>query len=432
MRGMIQLSVIVLAAAAGAAMATLFLSDSKPADAASNDRYGDYIMATGAVAVNPRIPTDGVWLLDYKAGKLLGTVIDRNSGKIVGWAEVDLTTEFGLARQADVHFLMTTGYITQGQSALYLAETTTGQFGVYTMGPGPNGVGIVIRRHDLTRFREAVAQGGGGLPPAGSSGLPPTGSGLPPTGSGLPPTGSGLPPAVGGGGLPSAVPPAANGGAPVIPPTSGGTPAQFPTPTNLPTIPGLGSPGAGGMSPGGGKIPPGHVPPAANPLTPSPSGGITPPGSGISSSVGDPRYSGNPSPLSSGNANASWPLPSNNRGYASDPPSATPASSWPPTESHSAATTDSYKTDSYKVTSRSQPPPALSSPARMPPIPPLNPIRNDMLAHNSPAPIPGAGYPPYVYGYPPYAGPYAAPPGTMSPLDPTVLLQHFLRPLPLP
>ena len=49
--------------------------------------------------------------------------------------------------------MMTTGYVTQGQSALYLAETRTGQFGVYTMGPGPNGSGVVIRRHDMTKFR---------------------------------------------------------------------------------------------------------------------------------------------------------------------------------------------------------------------------------------------------------------------------------------
>ena len=48
----------------------------------------------------------------------------QEPGKIVGWAEVDLRTEFGLAERADVHFLMTTGYITQGQSALYLAETS--------------------------------------------------------------------------------------------------------------------------------------------------------------------------------------------------------------------------------------------------------------------------------------------------------------------
>src|SRR5262249_8838316 len=77
------------------------------------------------------------WLLDYRAGKLLGTVIDRNQGKIVGWAEVDLVTEFGVQPKQPVHFLMTTGMIAQGQAALYVAETTTGKFGVYTMGPRP-------------------------------------------------------------------------------------------------------------------------------------------------------------------------------------------------------------------------------------------------------------------------------------------------------
>src|SRR5471030_203829 len=40
--------------------------------AASNDRYQDYIMCAGAVAINPRVPTDGVWMLDYRSGKLLG------------------------------------------------------------------------------------------------------------------------------------------------------------------------------------------------------------------------------------------------------------------------------------------------------------------------------------------------------------------------
>ena len=94
-------------------------------------------------------------------------MIDRVQGKIVGWAEVDLTTEFGLQARADVHFMMTTGYITQGQSALYLAETSTGQFGVYTMGPGANGNGVAIRRHDVTKFRHqqpAAAPAGGNLP----------------------------------------------------------------------------------------------------------------------------------------------------------------------------------------------------------------------------------------------------------------------------
>lgn len=172
-----RLGGVVLAAfgaAVGVAIAMLYLGHPRPAGAASNDRYQDFIMATGAVSVNPKVQTDGVWLLDYKSGKLLGTVIDRNQGKIVGWAEVDLATEFALAPRADVHFLMTTGYITQGQSALYLAETSTGQFGVYTMGPGPNGNGISIRRHDLTKFRQqAVGQPAGGAIPLPGGGMPP-------------------------------------------------------------------------------------------------------------------------------------------------------------------------------------------------------------------------------------------------------------------
>jgi hypothetical protein len=124
--------------------------------ASSNDRYQDYIMCTGAVAINARAPTDGVWMLDYKSGKLLATVIDRTVGKIAGFAEADLVTEFNIPPKQDVHFMMITGTIAQGQAALYVAEVTTGKFGVYSMGPNPDGLGgIVIRRHDLTTFRAA-------------------------------------------------------------------------------------------------------------------------------------------------------------------------------------------------------------------------------------------------------------------------------------
>jgi len=164
MRMATQAVVLALTAAAGVVAALFFATPVRSAGAASNDRYQDFVMATGAVSVNPKIQTDGVWLLDYKAGKLLGTVIDKSQGKIVGWSEVDLRNEFGLAERADVHFVMTTGYITQGQSALYLAETSTGQFGVYTMGPGPNGNGMLIRRHDLTKFRQPAPVGQGNLP----------------------------------------------------------------------------------------------------------------------------------------------------------------------------------------------------------------------------------------------------------------------------
>ena len=123
---------------------------------ANNDRYEDYILCTGAVSQDPRLRTDGVWMLDYRAGKLLGTIIDRNVGKIVGWAEVDLVTEFGLPPRQNVHFLMTAGMINNGQAALYVAEVNSGKFGVYTMGPRKDGQpGVMITRHDLVLFRGA-------------------------------------------------------------------------------------------------------------------------------------------------------------------------------------------------------------------------------------------------------------------------------------
>jgi hypothetical protein len=55
--------------------------------------------------------------------------------------------------------MMTTGVVTNGQAALYLAETTTGKFGVYTMGPRlDNRPGVIIRRHDMVLFRQPAQQ----------------------------------------------------------------------------------------------------------------------------------------------------------------------------------------------------------------------------------------------------------------------------------
>src|SRR5262249_45064761 len=139
----------------GAVGVAFWMAGGKPVEA-GNDRHEDYILCTGPVAALPRVPTDGVWMLDYRSGKLLGTVIDRSAGKIIGWADVDLVAEFGIPPRQNVHFLMTTGLVTNSQAALYVAETTTGKFGVYTMGPRRDGQpGIAIIRHDLTQFRQA-------------------------------------------------------------------------------------------------------------------------------------------------------------------------------------------------------------------------------------------------------------------------------------
>jgi hypothetical protein len=151
---------LLVGLALGGLGAAFYFSRGSTALAASHDRHEDFIMCTGTVATNPRAPTDGVWLLDYRSGKLLGTVVDRTQGKINGWAEVDLVTEFGLRPRADVHFLMTTGQISATQAALYVAETSSGKFAVYTMGQRPDGQpGVMIKRHDLVLFRQAPGKG---------------------------------------------------------------------------------------------------------------------------------------------------------------------------------------------------------------------------------------------------------------------------------
>jgi hypothetical protein len=144
----------------GAIGVGLWFGHERAAQAGSgNDRFEDYILCTGPVSLTAKGQTDGVWLLDYKAGKLLGTVIDRNQGKIIGWAEVDLVTEFNLPPRQNVHFLMVTGQITQTQAALYIAETTSGKFGVYSMAARQdNTPGVVINRHDMVMFRQPAAK----------------------------------------------------------------------------------------------------------------------------------------------------------------------------------------------------------------------------------------------------------------------------------
>ena len=154
MKGLNQWLALLVGLLLGAGGMLLFLGKPKEVQA-YNDRFEDFILCTGPVSVIPRFPTDGVWLLDYRAGKLLGTVIDRNTGKVVSWAEVDLVAEFAIQPKQNVHFMMTTGTITVGQAALYVAETTTGKFAVYTMGPRlDNRPGVIIRRHDMLLFRQ--------------------------------------------------------------------------------------------------------------------------------------------------------------------------------------------------------------------------------------------------------------------------------------
>ncbi len=138
----------------GIAVGSTYQTSAQPALAA-NDRHEDYIMCTGPIQFGPNFDADGIWLLDYRAGKLLGTIVDKNLGKVMGWAEVDLVQEFNLPPKQNVHFMMTTGTQIRGQTVLYLTEINSGRFGVYTMAPRADGTpGMFIRRHDATLFRK--------------------------------------------------------------------------------------------------------------------------------------------------------------------------------------------------------------------------------------------------------------------------------------
>ena len=142
----------------GIAATSGFQQPARPALAA-NDRFEDYVLTTGPIRLGLNIEADGIWLLDYRAGKLLGTIVDRTQGKVNAWATVDLVQEFGIPPKQNVHFLMTTGAPIKGQSALYLTEINSGKFGVYTMAPTMDGKsGMMIRRHSATTFRPPQPQ----------------------------------------------------------------------------------------------------------------------------------------------------------------------------------------------------------------------------------------------------------------------------------
>src|SRR5437667_9245188 len=63
-----QLVVLAVGIGLGVVGSMIFGGPANSLQARPNDRFEDYVMCTGACAVNPRAPSDGVWLLDYKNG----------------------------------------------------------------------------------------------------------------------------------------------------------------------------------------------------------------------------------------------------------------------------------------------------------------------------------------------------------------------------
>lgn len=118
-----------------------------PLVAGGGDRSGESIVVTGPIMIRydegskVQIPLEALYILDYKAGKLVGTVpsmqqTTKGSRYLGTLAERDLAPDFKLDLDTGPRpkFLMTTGSLgaySGGWAPLYVIETTTNQVGVY-------------------------------------------------------------------------------------------------------------------------------------------------------------------------------------------------------------------------------------------------------------------------------------------------------------
>jgi hypothetical protein len=154
------------------------LSNHRPpvARAGGGDRYGDYSLATGPVAIeyNDQTKTqatqDALYFLDYRGARLVATVpVQKQSTKgaqlIEGFVERDLMADFKIdaERGANPHFLMTPGSLGaygQGCSPLYVFETTTKRVAVYKLQAQAVGAKAKFELLEMTSFAELPA-----LPP---------------------------------------------------------------------------------------------------------------------------------------------------------------------------------------------------------------------------------------------------------------------------
>jgi hypothetical protein len=115
--------------------------------AGGGDRFGDYSLTTGPIAIEYNSLTktqgqrDALYFLDYRGARLLATVpVQRQSlggsQLIDGFIERDLVADFKTDREKGPapHFLMTPGSLGaygEGWAPLFVFETTTKQVAAY-------------------------------------------------------------------------------------------------------------------------------------------------------------------------------------------------------------------------------------------------------------------------------------------------------------
>src|SRR5206468_10489490 len=99
------------------------------------DHAEDFAIATGHLTTEK----EAVYLLDFKSGSLLGTVMNRQSGQFQQFFKRELSADFGLNARQKPKFIMVTGAMQNAQAkvpinhVLYVAELTSGKLCAYVM-----------------------------------------------------------------------------------------------------------------------------------------------------------------------------------------------------------------------------------------------------------------------------------------------------------
>ena len=114
--------------------AALFLQG-QPSFATATDHTEDFAIATGFLT--PEL--EAVYLLDFKSGRLMGTVLNRQKGAFQHGYERMLANDFGLTARQKPKFMMVTGMVQVATAqvpinhVLYVAEVNSGKMVAYFM-----------------------------------------------------------------------------------------------------------------------------------------------------------------------------------------------------------------------------------------------------------------------------------------------------------
>lgn len=125
-----------------AGLAVAYFWPHEPAYATTADRDSNFAMVTipvGTSAAGISDPMDGMFILDFHTGQLMGAVLNRQNGKFANLYRRDLAKDFSVDPQATPHYAIVTGYaqlasqanLTFASGVVYVGELSSGKVIAY-------------------------------------------------------------------------------------------------------------------------------------------------------------------------------------------------------------------------------------------------------------------------------------------------------------